>query len=170
MSYDSLNSIITFESKHEMRPKVARRLWLNFGVPMFFYVGLAVGHPPFFASNLLIIHSIFLVILTVKIVSPRSRLIMKLEFDDNQRMLNVFYNQYVFYDNTISILYKNTSFKYRYKIFRRGDMPKTLEIFKSGKYIGEIRENNKIGWSKEELEAILGKLDLVNNHQIKIKT
>lgn len=142
-------------------PSLAKRLWINFGVPVLaVFVGLVIGYTPFYLKFMHEIHIALIIFLALKASSPRSRIILKLEFDDSQSMLRIFYNQYVFYYNTVSISYKNTLFKYRYKIFRRGDIPKTLEIFKSGKYIGEIRENNKIGWTKEDLEAILRKLNL----------
>lgn len=159
---------MVFESELAMRPNVIRRLWMNFGVPIFFYIGLAIGYPPFFLNNLFLISALFFFILIIKISSPRSRLIVKFEFDDDQKILHIVYNQFVFYYFTISVSYEHLSFKFRHKIFRRGDMPKTLEFFKSGQFIGEIRANNKIGWTKNKLEAIIEKLNLINNTQMKI--
>jgi len=155
------------ESNPAKRPNVIRRLWMNLGVPFFFLIGLSIGYPSFFFDNLLLICALFFIILIIKISSSRSRLIVKLEFDDDQKVLYILYNQFVFYYFTIPVSYKHLSFKYRYKFFRRGDMPKTLEFFKSSQFIGEIRENNKIGWTMNKLEAIIEKLNLINNTQIK---
>lgn len=153
MQVDSLNTQdVVFELK--IKPPYYSKVWREIYLLLFFNIGLILGSVTFFSKHWLIIEICIFALLVFKLVRKRSRHIFKVIFDLKERKLLLHYYQYVFFSFEQTVSFNDLSIKYRHKVFGRGKIPKTLEFFRGGKFIAELREKYNLGWQVHEINEM----------------
>jgi len=98
---------------------------------------------------------IFLVALIILLLFRKNtRLVFEICFDDANKKLVLSYYQFIFLKFKKSIPYENLKVKFKKKSYGIGNIINALTFNDNKKFIAEIREVNRLGWSKKELLSI----------------
>lgn len=107
------------------------------------------------------IQFVILLLIIFILLRKSSKIIYQIEFDDFKQELRLSYYQFVFLKRIERISYSELNYNYISKIYGIGNMIKALIFVRSKKYIAEIREKNRIGWSKNDIDQIIDKLKVI---------
>lgn len=135
-------------------PHFFKRIYQEFILIFSFNLGLVIGAPEFFSGNWLLIESIILFFILVKVLRKRNRQIYKLTFNGGTQSLEIEYFYFAKLKANITIPYSTLEFTYKHKLYGRGKIPLTLEIFNQRKFCAEIRHKYNLGWKDNEIENI----------------
>ena len=145
-----------FETKKEA--KLSYKAWSELYHLLFFNIGLVIGNITFYSEYYLVIETSVFFLLLIKLFSKRSRQIYKLIFNDEGKILKIFYYQFFVLKYTKGIIYDELNYSYKQKLYRRAILPKTLEFRKGEKLVAEIKQKYNLGWSNMEIDNIYSKL------------
>ncbi len=104
-----------------------------------------------------------LVLIILLMLRKNSRIIYKIEFDDIAQKMNMYYYQFIFFSFLISIPYSQLNFKYLKKSYGIGNLMYALVFLNRKKFVAEINEKNRGGWSKNEIDKIKDNLNIIKN-------
>lgn len=93
----------------------------------------------------------------------KSRIIYKIEFDDLDQKMNMYYYQFIFFRFSISIPYSQLNFKYLKQSYGIGNLMYALVFLNRKKNVAEINEKSRGGWSKNEIDNIKYNLNIIKN-------
>lgn len=108
---------------------------------------------------------IFIILIIWILYRKSSRLIYKIEFDDKGEKMDIHYLQFLIKNYVVSIPYSQLDYKYTKKSYGIGNVMPVLVFLNSKKYIAEIREKNDISWKKEEINALIEKMDTIKENE-----
>lgn len=149
--------MIIFEIKE---PKnLFNRVWNDLYLLLFFNIGLIIGNFSFFTEYYLLIELFTLSLFIYKLFNKRTRQVHKLVLNDNNKILCIHFYHLLFFKTTYNISYELLSIQYKNKLYRRGVIPKTIELRENGKLIVEIKQKYNLGWTNEELDDIYTRLN-----------
>jgi hypothetical protein len=98
---------------------------------------------------------IFLVALIILLLFRKNtRLVYEVRFDDTNKKLLMSYYQFIFLKFQKSIPYENLKVIFKKKSYGIGNIINALTFNDNKKFIAEIREVNRLGWSKKKLLSI----------------
>lgn len=122
-----------------------------------------------FLVNYLLIIELFIISLTILLLFRKNcRLIYKIEFYDDKNIILISFYQFIQIKSSYTIPYSMVNYQFKYKRYGIGIVRRALSFYISKKYIAEIREKNKLGWTKEELAIIMDKINLIIKSNEKI--
>jgi hypothetical protein len=110
-----------------------------------------------------LIEIVILVIIFLALLRKSSRIIYKIEFDDLKSKVDIYFYQFIILRNSKSISYVMINYKYKRKSYGIGNLMYSLIFLSSYKFIAEIREKNRMGWSKNEILKIKDKIDFIKD-------
>lgn len=122
-----------------------------------------------YISNLVIFQLIFLILILLILSLKRSRVVYKIEFDDIGQRMNLFYYQFILFNYSTIVPYSKLSYKYHKKNYGIVNRLYALMFYSSQKWIVEISENNRAGWSKDEISEIINKLNHLDSDRNRIE-
>jgi len=99
-----------------------------------------------------------LLIVLLLLSRNNSKMIYKLEFNNTDKTLKLYYYKYVFINSVAEITYANLKHEYILKSYGIGNVMMTLVFMDKKRNIAEIREKNEIGWTKYEVLRIIDKI------------
>ncbi|HEY9113218.1 MAG TPA: hypothetical protein VIN10_00875 [Bacteroidales bacterium] len=110
-----------------------------------------------------LIEIVILVIIFLSLLRKSSRIIYKIEFDDLKSKVDIYFYQFIIWRNSKSISYAMINYNYKRKSYGMGNLMYSLIFLSSYKFIAEIREKNRMGWSKNEILKIKDKIDFIKD-------
>jgi hypothetical protein len=161
--YSKKANMIVFEIGK--KPALLYKAWREIYHLLFFNIGLAIGNIAFYSKYYLIIDLCVFGLLLIKLFSNRGRQICKLLFNDEEKVLTVFYYQFIAFRFTKKITYNMFNYSYKHKLYRRAITPKTLEFRREKKLVAEIKQKYNLGWTNEEVDNIYCKLEKIKQNE-----
>jgi|GEM_PF-2382947 len=153
-----------FEVKY--KTNLFHKVWNELYLLLFFNLGLALGNVSFFTSNYLIIELCVFGLLIFSLFNKRNRYTYKLQFNDEDNFLSIYYCQFIILKFEQKIDFKDLQISYMHKRYGRGKIPKTLEIKNKNNFIVEIRQKYNLGWTNKELDEVYDKLEKISTRGI----
>ncbi len=132
---------------------------------LLFNLTVAIYDYQMYTSNWLLFQLIFLTVIVLILFRKQSRIMYKIEFDDINQILSIYYFHFVGYENSVSIPYKSLEYKYISKNYGIVNRMKALVFYSSNKFIAEIPKKNRAGWNKDEISEIMNKLNILDSER-----
>lgn len=119
-----------------------------------------------FMEHFMLIQLAVLVLVFLLLMSKRQRIVYKLDFDDINEKLTIYFYQFVFFNYSSSISYSKLDFKYLIQNYGIINRMYALIFLNSKKRIAEIAKVNDAGWTKNEILKIIEMLNLIKDRNV----
>ncbi|MCB2219836.1 MAG: hypothetical protein KQI35_05515 [Bacteroidetes bacterium] len=112
---------------------------------------LAFYNLELFVQNWIKIEISLVSLIILLLFRKNTRLIFEVFFDDANKKLILSYYQFTFLKSQQSIPYEDLKVFFKKKSYGIGNIINALTFYDNKKFIAEIREVNRLGWSKNDL-------------------
>ncbi len=138
------------EQEYSLKNRVFRELTLLLIMiaVILFFTGINV----IYLTSLLLIYILLL-------STHRSRIVTRIQFDDNQQKLTIHFFQLIFFRRKCTINYHNLAYKYRMKRLSFGTAAPAVEFFEKNKLQAEIHQSGNWKWEQNTFNNICKKLE-----------
>lgn len=156
-----------FEIKN--KTSIFLKPWNDLYLLLFFNLGIIIGNLLSIRINYLAIEVFIIGLLIIQLLNKRNRQIYKIIFNDQEKVLNICYVNFLNFNGNCCLSYDEIQYNYRNKIFGLRKIPLTLEIKERGYLVGEIKHKYNLGWEDNEIDEIHNRLKKLKNDEFKNK-